>query len=106
MDERAAATQAAPAAIDALRRELTARRIRDAQGDFDRGGPVDAFVRILAYVKSDYASIEERPFNLMRKMAREHMQQQASLNDLKQAARQQTFRSRSTRGAHSRRCRR
>ncbi|WP_442873393.1 DUF3141 domain-containing protein [Cupriavidus sp. USMAHM13] len=91
MDERAAATQAAPAAIDALRRELTARRIRDAQGDFDQGGPVHAFVRILAYVKSDYASIEERPFNLMRKMAREHMQQQASLNDLKQAARQQTF---------------
>jgi len=86
-----ARTQAPPPAIDALRRELTARRIRDAESEFDKGRLVDAFVRVLAYVMDDYASIEERPFNLMRKMAREHLQEQASLNDLKRASRQQTF---------------
>ncbi|WP_430869770.1 DUF3141 domain-containing protein [Cupriavidus basilensis] len=75
----------------ALRQELAARRIHEAEAGIEQGTALDAFMRILAYVADENASIEERPFNLMRQMAREHLQQQPDIATVKAAVRRQSF---------------
>ncbi|MGO4327414.1 DUF3141 domain-containing protein [Cupriavidus sp. 2TAF22] len=75
----------------ALREELTARRIHDARQQIDQGTPLDAFMRILAYVADESAGIEERPFNLMRKMAKEHLAQQPDIATVKATVKRQSF---------------
>ncbi len=75
----------------ALRKELAARRIHDAEAQIGQGTPLDAFMRIAAYVADENTSIEERPFNLMRQMAREHLEQQPDIVMLKDAVRRQSL---------------
>ncbi|WP_454731031.1 MULTISPECIES: DUF3141 domain-containing protein [Cupriavidus] len=75
----------------ALRSELAARRIHDAERRIAQGTPLDAFMRILVYVADENAAIEERPFNLMRKMAQEHLAQQPDIAAVKAAVRRQSF---------------
>lgn len=77
----------------ALRKELAERRLRDAEAAIGQGGPLEAFVRVLAYVADRPSSIEERPFNLLRRMAREQSEStaHADLATFKAAVRQQSF---------------
>lgn len=81
----------------ALRRELAARRLRDAEASIAQGGTLEAFVRVLAYVAERSSAIEERPFNLLRRTAREQQQAteangaHADLAAFKTAVRQQSF---------------
>lgn len=81
----------------ALREELAARRLRDAEAAIAQGGTLEAFVRVLAYVADQPDAIEERPFNLLRRIAREQQQAteasggHAGLAAFKTAVRQQSF---------------
>lgn len=81
----------------ALRKELAARRLHDAEAAIGQGGTLEAFVRVLAYVADRPSAIEERPFNLLRRIAREQQQAtgqsggQADLAAFKTAVRQQSF---------------
>ncbi len=75
----------------ALREELAARRLHDAEAGIEQGTPLDAFMRILCYVADENASIEERPFNLMRQMAREHLEQQPDIATVKATVKRQSF---------------
>ncbi|SCB12989.1 DUF3141 domain-containing protein [Cupriavidus alkaliphilus] len=81
----------------ALREELAARRLRDAEAAIAQGGTLEAFVRVLAYVVERPSAIEERPFNLLRRIAREQQQAtesgggHADLAAFKTAVRQQSF---------------
>ncbi len=59
-------------AILALRAEVAELRKREALAHMGEGTSLDAFTRILAYVTQGKSAIEERPFNLLRKLAREH----------------------------------
>ena len=75
----------------ALRKELAARRIEDAEASIEQGTPLDAFLRVIGYV-ANQSDIEERPFNLMRKMAREAPEaQQLNLATFKAAVRKQSL---------------
>uniref|UniRef100_UPI003F85AA70 DUF3141 domain-containing protein n=1 Tax=Cupriavidus ulmosensis TaxID=3065913 RepID=UPI003F85AA70 len=80
-----------PPVTAALREELAARRLHDAEAGIEQGTPLDAFMRILCYVADENASIEERPFNLMRQMAREHLEQQPDIATVKAAVKRQSF---------------
>ncbi len=75
-----------------LRKELAQRRLSDAQAAIEQGGMHEAFVRILAYVADTSAAIEERPFNLLRQMAREQPEGRGRLTlaEFKSLVRQQT----------------
>ncbi|MFC4524692.1 DUF3141 domain-containing protein [Cupriavidus pinatubonensis] len=75
-----------------LRKELAQRRLSDAQAATEQGGMREAFVRILAYVADANAAIEERPFNLLRQMAREQPEGRGRLTlaEFKSLVRQQT----------------
>jgi hypothetical protein len=81
----------------ALRKELAQRRLHDAEAAIGQGGTLEAFVRVLAYVADRPSAIEERPFNLLRRIAREQQQAteqsggQADLAAFKTAVRQQSF---------------
>ncbi|WP_258002275.1 DUF3141 domain-containing protein [Burkholderia sp. WAC0059] len=76
----------------ALRRELAALRLEAARGDIGRGGLVDAFVRIVAYLADEMHSVEYRPFQRMRELARDYLgDRQPTLAELKAAARRQGF---------------
>ncbi|WP_454763007.1 DUF3141 domain-containing protein [Cupriavidus campinensis] len=59
-------------AIAALRKEVAELRKREALAKIGEGTAVDAFLRVLAYVTQGKSAIEERPFNLLRKLAREN----------------------------------
>jgi Hypothetical protein len=94
--------QAPPANVEspvtvALRKELAQRRLHDAEAAIGQGGTLEAFVRVLAYVADRPSAIEERPFNLLRRIAREQQQAteqsggQADLAAFKTAVRQQSF---------------
>ncbi|CAG2156210.1 hypothetical protein LMG31506_05632 [Cupriavidus yeoncheonensis] len=76
-----------------LRKELAQRRLQDAQAAIGQGGMHEAFVRVLAYVADAGAAIEERPFNLLRQMAREQPEGRGRLTlaEFKSLVRQQTF---------------
>ncbi|MEM5429988.1 DUF3141 domain-containing protein [Cupriavidus oxalaticus] len=77
----------------ALRQELAERRLRDAEAAIEQGGTLEAFVRVLAYVADRPSSIEERPFNLLRRFAREQPEAagHVDLATFKRVVRQQTF---------------
>ncbi len=76
-----------------LRKELAQRRLHDAEAAIEQGGMREAFVRVLAYVADAGAAIEERPFNLLRQMAREQPEGRGHLTlaEFKSLVRRQTF---------------
>jgi len=75
-----------------LRKELAQLRLRDAEAAIGQGGMREAFVRVLAYVADAHAAIEERPFNLLREIAREQPEGRGGLTlaEFKSLVRQQT----------------
>lgn len=78
--------------VMAMRQELAARRMREAEAQVAQGDELDAFVRILAYVAHDSTAIEERPFNLLRRLARENPPAEpVDLATFKAAVKRQSF---------------
>ena len=79
-------------AITALRKEVAELRQREAQQQIGVGTSLDAFLRILAYVTQGRSAIEERPFNLLRKLARENPpEKRITLAQFKDAVRRQSY---------------
>ncbi|MGO4307372.1 DUF3141 domain-containing protein [Cupriavidus sp. RAF12] len=88
----AATGRAESPAVTALRKEVADLRRREAQAQIGEGTSLDAFLRILAYVTQNRSAIEERPFNLLRKLARENPpDKRVSLADFKNAVRRQSY---------------
>nr|WP_244314733.1 DUF3141 domain-containing protein [Paraburkholderia unamae] len=74
----------------ALRKELAQYRLRAARAHLDKGTLVDAFMRIAAYIVDEMHTVQYRPFQRMRELAREYLgDRQPSIAELKEAARRQ-----------------
>lgn len=79
-------------AIAALRKEVAELRQREAEQQIGKGTSLDAFLRVLAYVTQGRSAIEERPFNLLRKLARENPpEKRITLAQFKDAVRRQSY---------------
>jgi len=79
-------------AISALRKEVAELRQREALRHIGSGTSLDAFLRILSYVTQGRSAIEERPFNLLRKLARENPpEKRITLAQFKDAVRRQSY---------------
>jgi pimeloyl-ACP methyl ester carboxylesterase len=50
-----------------LQQQLERLNLKGALHDFDHGGALDTFVRVMTYIRDDHV-IDERPFNLMRRI--------------------------------------
>jgi pimeloyl-ACP methyl ester carboxylesterase len=74
----------------ALRKELAQYRLRAARAHLTKGSLVDAFMRIAAYIVDEMHTVQYRPFQRMRELAREYLgDRQPSIAELKEAARRQ-----------------
>ncbi|MEM5325831.1 DUF3141 domain-containing protein [Paraburkholderia sp. JHI2823] len=74
----------------ALRKELAHYRLRAARAHLAKGTLVDAFMRIAAYIVDEMHTVQYRPFQRMRELAREYLgDRQPSIAELKEAARRQ-----------------
>ncbi|HKR45254.1 MAG TPA: DUF3141 domain-containing protein, partial [Paraburkholderia sp.] len=74
----------------ALRKELAQYRLRAARAHLAKGTLVDAFMRIAAYIVDEMHTVQYRPFQRMRELAREYLgDRQPSIAELKEAARRQ-----------------
>ena len=79
-------------AVSALRTEVAELRRREALSRIGEGTLVDGFLRILAYVTGGKSAIEERPFNLLRKLAVENPpDERFTLAEFKDAVRRQSY---------------
>jgi len=79
-------------AVTALRKEVATLRRREAESQIGKGDSLDAFLRILAYVTAGRSAIEERPFNLLRKLIRENPpEKRFTLAEFKNAVRRQSY---------------
>lgn len=79
-------------AIAALRKEVAELRSREAERHIGTGTSLDAFLRILSYVTHNRSAIEERPFNLLRKLSRENPPEaRITLAEFKDAVRRQSY---------------
>ena len=79
-------------AITALRKEVADLRQREARREIGEGTSLDAFLRVLSYVTQGKSAIEERPFNLLRKLARENpAEEKITLAEFKAAVRRQSY---------------
>jgi hypothetical protein len=73
-----------------LRKELAQLRLRSARAHVHKGTLLDAFVRIMAYLVDEMHTVQYRPFQRMREMAREYLgDRQPTIAELKEAARRQ-----------------
>ncbi len=73
-----------------LRKELAKLRLRAARANLRQGTLVDAFMRIIAYLVDEMHTVQYRPFQRMREMAREYLgDRQPTIAELKEAARRQ-----------------
>ncbi|WP_322010479.1 DUF3141 domain-containing protein [Paraburkholderia sp. J12] len=73
-----------------LRKELAQLRLRSARAHVQKGTLLDAFVRIMAYLVDEMHTVQYRPFQRMREMAREYLgDRQPTIAELKDAARRQ-----------------
>jgi hypothetical protein len=74
------------------REELARRKRKDVEASVETGTPVDAWARLLLYLRADGQVIDERPFNMVRRMieelAPEHI---PSLAVLQAAVKRQAF---------------
>jgi hypothetical protein len=79
-------------AVTALRKEVADLRRREAEREIGTGTALDAFLRVLSYVTQGRSAIEERPFNLLRKLARENPpEKRITLAQFKDAVRRQSY---------------
>lgn len=73
-----------------VRQELAQLRLRAARAHLTKGSLVDAFMRIAAYLTDEMHTVQYRPFQRMRELAREYLgEQQPSIAELKESARRQ-----------------
>jgi pimeloyl-ACP methyl ester carboxylesterase len=75
---------------DASRRALVSQRIAELKQAIPQGGPREAVVRALLYIRLPEGVADERGFNLLRRM-RDDAGQGMSLSDFKQLVREQFF---------------
>ncbi|WP_233272634.1 DUF3141 domain-containing protein [Paraburkholderia acidisoli] len=74
----------------ALRKELAQSRLRAARAHLTQGSLVDAFMRIAAYLTDEMHTVQYRPFQRMRELAREYLgERQPTIAELKESARRQ-----------------
>lgn len=73
-----------------LRAQLDRLNIRAAMRDFDHGGALDAFVRVIDYVRGD-GVVDVRPFNLMRRIMSENRVEPVSLEEYRETVQRQSF---------------
>jgi len=73
-----------------LRAQLERLNIKSAIHDFENGGAFDAFVRVMAYVHDRHV-VDERPFNLMRRIVAEHRVEPITLAEYRQSVQRQSF---------------
>jgi hypothetical protein len=75
---------------DATHAALVAHRIEELRGGIREGGPREAVIRALLYIRMPDGVADERGFNLLRQM-REEAGQGLSLQDFKKLVREQFF---------------
>lgn len=76
----------------ALRDEFKRLKIESMQAAFEDGSALDGWVRIMIYQKWDEKSVDERPFNFVRRMLAERNDpEQPTLAQLKQVVKRQTL---------------
>jgi hypothetical protein len=73
-----------------LRTQLERLNIKSALHDFDHGGALDAFVRVVAYIRAEEV-IDVRPFNMMRRIMSEQRVEAVSLKEYRDAVQRQCF---------------
>jgi hypothetical protein len=73
---------------DALRRALVSQRIGELKHAIPQGGPHEALLRALLYIRMPDGVVDERGFNFLRRL-REEAGKGASLADFKKAVREQ-----------------
>ncbi|TDV18529.1 DUF3141 domain-containing protein [Paraburkholderia caballeronis] len=75
-----------------LRKELATLRLKAARENLAKGSLVDAFMRIVAYLADEMHTVQYRPFQRMRELARQYLgDNQPTVAELKAAARRQGF---------------
>lgn len=77
-------------ATDAAYRLLVERRIKELKDNVTRGGPIEAAMRALIYIRMPEGAVDERAFALLRR-AREEAGKGMSLQQFKQTLREQFF---------------
>jgi pimeloyl-ACP methyl ester carboxylesterase len=81
-----------PLAATALHEELTQLKLGEINAQFESGTPFDAWVRVLIWQGMEDKVIDERPFNLIRRLGKEQpVGPRKTLAELKEAIRQQMF---------------
>ncbi|WP_374346910.1 DUF3141 domain-containing protein [Chitinimonas sp.] len=73
-----------------LRAQLERLNIKAALHDFDHGGALDAFARVIAYVRGD-GVIDVRPFNMMRRILSEQRVEPVTLAEYRDSVQRQSF---------------
>ena len=80
-----------PPAQDSLREAYTRLKIESLQTKFEHGDALDAWVRIVLYQMADNLVFDERPFNLLRRIATVcRPDQRPAQGRLKEAVKEQT----------------
>lgn len=88
---RASDSQArGPSGQDSARRALVAQRIEELKRAIPDGGPREAITRALLYVRMPEGTVDERGFNLLRRV-REEAGRGMSLSEFKKLVREQFF---------------
>jgi pimeloyl-ACP methyl ester carboxylesterase len=81
-----------PRAAAALREEFARLKLDEISTHFETGTPFDGWVRLLIWQGMDDKVIDERPFNLIRRLGKEQPRGPLkTLSDLKEAIKQQMF---------------
>ena len=81
-----------PRATAALREEFARLKIAEITSHIEEGTPFDAWVRLLIWQGMEEKVIDERPFNLIRRLGKEQPPgPRRTLTELKEAIRQQMF---------------
>jgi pimeloyl-ACP methyl ester carboxylesterase len=79
-------------AAAAVREEFARLKINEIVSDIERGTPFDAWVRLLLWQGKEEDAIDERPFNLIRRLGREQPPGEGrTLVELKEAIKRQMF---------------
>ena len=81
-----------PRAVVSLHEELARLKAGKVAIPFESGTPFDGWVRLLVWAGMENKAIDERPFNLIRRLGKEQPTgPKRSLSDLKESIRQQMF---------------
>jgi pimeloyl-ACP methyl ester carboxylesterase len=82
----------APKSAAAIREEFARLKVAEIRSQMDEGTPFDGWVRLLIWQGMEEKVIDERPFNLIRRLGKEQPPgQRKTLTELKEAIKQQMF---------------